>query len=101
MVKVDLLRNGMEAEARVSGRIDSNSAKDLEDALLSVADRFDTVTLDFEKVPYISSAGLRAIGKLHRKMREKNGRMIIRKVRKDVLDVFQVTGFCAVFEIEE
>ena len=101
MIQVDLIRNGREAEARFFGRIDSNSAQELENALLDVAERFDVMTLDFEGVPYISSAGLRVISRLHRKMRNKNGRLTLKKVRKDVLEIFKVTGLSNMLEIEE
>ena len=64
MANATLVKNGNDAVLYLKGRIDSGSVRDLEKILLDVGERFDDVTLDFEKVPYISSAGLRAIMKL-------------------------------------
>ncbi len=101
MVEVVLKKRGNAAELLISGRIDSNTTIALEKTLLEQAKQFETMTLDFSKVPYISSAGLRTIMKLHKKMGDKGGVLQLRNVRKDVLDVFQVTGFLNLLNIED
>ena len=101
MVDVVLKRHGNTAELLLSGRIDSNTTIELEKTLLELAKRYESMTLDFGKVPYISSAGLRTLYKLHKEMRSKGGVLLIRKVRKDVLDVFQATGFICFLNIED
>lgn len=65
------------------------------------AKRFESIILDFSHVPYISSAGLRTIMKLYKEMRSKDGKFQIKNVRKDVADIFQVTGFSGLLDIED
>lgn len=57
------------------------------------------VVLDFEKVDYISSAGLRETVALFRKVSANGGHFSIRKVAPGVKDVFTLTGFDRKFEI--
>ena len=85
----------------LSGRIDSNTTIALEKTLLEQAEQFESMTLDFSKVPYISSAGLRTVKKLHKAMRSKGGKLVIRNVRRDVMDIFQVTGFIRLLDVED
>ena len=101
MLKVVLKRSGSTAELLLSGRIDANTTSDLEKTLLEQAKQFEAITLDFSKVPYISSAGLRTLRKLHKEMQSKGGTLLIRNVRKDVMDIFQVTGFIRLLDIED
>lgn len=101
MVNVTLKRHGDAAELLLSGRIDANTTIELERILLEQTKRFESITLDFSKVPYISSAGLRTLRTLHKTMRAKGGTLLLRNVRKDVKDIFQVTGFISLLEIED
>ena len=100
MVEVVLKKRGSAAELLLSGRINSNTTSALEKTLLEQATQFETMTLDFSNVPYISSAGLRTMMKLHKKMQSKGGSLLIKNVRKDVMDVFQVTGYINLLDVE-
>ncbi len=100
-MEVNLIRNGNKAQMLLSGRIDANTTQALGKILLDAAEKYDEIALDFEKVPYISSAGLRALKIAHRAMQEKNGRFTLKNVRKDVMDVFRVTGFSRFLDFEE
>lgn len=101
MVNVTLKRRGDAAELLLSGRIDANTTIELERILLEQTKRFESITLDFSKVPYISSAGLRTLRTLHKTMRSKGGTLLIKNVRRDVMDVFRVTGFINALNIED
>ena len=57
------------------------------------------VVLDFDKVEYISSAGLRETVALYRTVCENGGTFTVRKVAPKVMDVFTLTGFDKKFEI--
>ena len=100
MVDIMLKKHGNAAELLLSGRIDSNTTVELEKTLLEQAESFESMTLDFSKISYISSAGLRTMKKIHKKMRSKGGKLQIINVRKDVMDVFQATGFINILDIE-
>ena len=101
MVKITLVNGGTDATLYVAGRIDADSAPEMQKHLLEAAERFDKIVLDFEKVPYISSAGLRVLRLTHRSMEKKAGSLVIRNVRKDVMDVFNLTGFGLLLDFEE
>ena len=57
------------------------------------------IVLDFEKVEYISSAGLRETVALYRTVTANGGTFCVRKVAPKVMDVFTLTGFDKKFEI--
>ena len=55
--------------------------------------------MDFEKLDYISSAGLRVLLSAHKQMSSKDG-MKITHVNEIVREVFDVTGFSDILDIE-
>ena len=64
-------------------------------------DSANKVVIDFEKVEYISSSGLRVLLSLHKSITAKGGELIIRKPAETVMEVFDVTGFVDILDIEE
>ena len=58
------------------------------------------LTLDFEKVDYISSAGLRVLLTFQQELEEKDKSMILCHVNDIIRDVFDVTGFLDILTIE-
>ncbi len=84
----------------IEGRIDTQTAPDLQkDVEESIADVTDLV-LDFSNVSYISSAGLRSVLTAQNRMDEKGGTMVIRGAAKNIKNVFQVTGFDSFLTLE-
>jgi anti-anti-sigma factor len=55
--------------------------------------------LDFSKIDYISSAGLRALLTVVKRLKESGGRLAICLLTDQVREVFKVSGFDAVVEI--
>ena len=55
--------------------------------------------LDFADVSYISSAGLRVILKT-RKVMSRQGDMVVRNVKPEIYEVFEMTGFLDFLTIE-
>ena len=100
MVNIKLVNKGNEALLFLSGRLDANNAPEVGDKLLELSKRFDRIVLDLDKVPYVSSAGLRAFLLLYHAMGRKGGAFAIQNVRKDVMDVFNVTGFGMLLDFE-
>ena len=101
MLDIKLINKGQEAELLVEGKIDSSVAVELQKQLLNVAERFQQITLNLAALTYISSAGLRSLKSLRNAMRNKGGTIRIKNVRKDVKDVFVITGFYKLFDFEE
>lgn len=94
------LENG-KAEVKISGRIDTVSSPLLEQELNEILSQTDEIVLDFEDVEYISSAGLRILLVLTKLLKAKDGKLKLINVQKVVKDVFEITGFDNIFNIEE
>ncbi len=91
--------NGTNLEISLEGRLDTTTAPDLETALNESLGSADTLTLDFSKLNYISSAGLRVLLSAHKVMSKKGGMKVV-NVNEIVREVFDVTGFADILTIE-
>jgi uncharacterized protein (TIGR02172 family) len=91
--------NGTELTISLSGRIDSSNAAEKEREMLeAIASAPEcSVIFDAEDLEYISSAGLRSVLKI--KKEKKDVRII--NVSRDVYDIFEMTGFTEVMDIEK
>ena len=83
----------------VEGSIDTVTSSDFENNVINALDDAKKLIIDFEKVDYVSSAGLRTILLLNEKMDELNG-MVIKNINDDVREVFEMTGFDELLNIE-
>ena len=97
---VKLINRGSEAELILVGRLNSNTAPEVEEIFKLMIDRFDRVVLNLEHLEYISSAGLRIIKIIHMGMKKKNGELILINVQKMVMEVFDMVGFSGLLNIE-
>ncbi len=92
-------QNGAALEIALEGRLDTMTAPELEAELKTALDGADSLTLDCEKLDYISSAGLRVLLSAHKIMSGKGG-MKLTHVNDVVQEVFEVTGFSDILTIE-
>lgn len=83
----------------LEGRLDTGTAPQLEAELKSSLDGVTTLVLDFAGLEYISSAGLRVLLGAQ-KIMAKQGGMVIRNVNEVISEVFEVTGFVDILNIE-
>lgn len=83
----------------LTGRLDTTTAPQLEAKLNAEIADVKELALDFEKLDYISSAGLRVI-LAAQKIMNKQGSMVIRNVNSDIMEVFDITGFSDILKIE-
>ncbi len=91
--------NGSELNIALEGRLDTTTAPMLEEELNAAIDGITVLVFDFAKLEYISSAGLRILLAMQKKM-NKQGKMIIRNVCEDIMEVFEITGFGDILTIE-
>ena len=91
--------NGTALEIALEGRLDTMTAPELEAELNQSLGNAESLTLDFSKLEYISSAGLRVLLSAHKVMSAKGG-MKLRNVNEIVQEVFEVTGFADILDIE-
>ncbi len=85
--------------AAISGRIDTTTAPTLETELNSSFDGIESLVLDFAEVNYISSAGLRVLLSAYKVMSKKGGMKLI-NVEEPIMEIFEVTGFNDILDIE-
>ena len=83
----------------IEGRLDTSTAPQLE-AELGTLDGVKELVLDFAKLEYISSAGLRVLLGAQKKMNVK-GEMKIKNVNDTIMEVFDITGFADILTIEK
>lgn len=83
----------------VEGRIDTTTAPQLEAEVKSSTESAECIVIDFSKVEYISSAGLRVLLSGHKLMNAKGGLKLI-NVSEDIMEIFDVTGFTDILNIE-
>jgi len=83
----------------LEGRLDTVTAPDLEKELKDSLDGVTSLVLDFEKLEYISSAGLRVLLSA-RKTMENQGEMKLIHVNSTIMEIFEVTGFTDILNIE-
>ena len=90
--------NGTELTLALEGRLDTVTAPELEKELKESLDGAERLILDFSKLDYISSAGLRVLLSAHKMMVSKGG-MKVTNVNEIVAEVFEVTGFADILDI--
>lgn len=90
--------NGKTLTVSASGRLDTSTAPELEKQLGDLAG-IDDLILDFDNLEYISSAGLRVILKAQ-KIMNKQGSMKLVNVNDCVMEIFDITGFSDILNIE-
>ena len=84
----------------LEGRLDTTTAPQLEAELKTAIDGVKTLTFDMAKLAYISSAGLRVLLKAQKAM-NKQGSMSIKNAGPEILEIFEVTGFDEILNIEK
>ena len=92
------IENGTAAFS-LEGRLDTVSAPELEAELKDALDGVSELTLDLEKLEYISSAGLRVLLAAQKEM-NKRGTMKVTHVGETIMEIFEVTGFSDILTIE-
>lgn len=101
MINMDYMNiEGHGVTIYLEGRLDTNTTPEIESEMLSVVSSSRNVTIDFENIEYISSAGLRLLLNCQKIIANKSGVMKIINVAPHVMDVFEVTGFTDVLTIE-
>ena len=93
-------KNGTTLNVIVSGRVDTATAPELEAEVKPQRDGVTSLILDFKDVNYVSSAGLRVLLSLQKKMMTQ-GEMKLLHVNDVVNDVFEVTGFDEILTYEK
>ena len=84
----------------LEGRLDTVTAPQLEGELRSAVDGVSELVFDLAALDYVSSAGLRVL-LTAQKVMNKQGEMTIRNVKTEIMEIFEVTGFVDILNIED
>lgn len=96
---IEITKKAEETIIGIAGRLDTITAPALEKAINEDIGEANNLVLDVKEMEYISSAGLRVLLATQKKM-QKIGSMKVVNVCKEVMDVFEMTGFADILVIE-
>ena len=93
-------RDGEALVIALSGRLDTETTRELEKEVRNSLDGVTELVFDFANLSYITSAGLRALLTAYRIMQQKKGTMRVTNSNEIVREVFEVTGFSGLLPVE-
>ena len=83
----------------LDGKLDTGTTPELASAIEADVDQAEKVIFDMTELKYISSAGLRLLLSIHKKMMKKGG-FVIRNVNETNMEILEFTGFAEILNIE-
>lgn len=92
--------NGNQLTIALDGRLDTTTAPQLEAEVNSGLNGVTDLVIDMDKLVYVSSAGLRVLLKAQ-KIMNKQGKMTVRNASSEIKEIFEVTGFDELLNIEK
>ena len=92
--------NGAEVVLTLKGKLDTNTAPELETLLNETLPATKKLEFDFTDLEYLSSAGLRVLLNAQKVM-SSQGSMVIKHVNETIMDIFDMTGFSSILNIED
>ena len=79
---------------KLNGRLDSNTSPGLEEKILYAIESGSTkLVIDFKDLDYISSAGLRVLNKATKRLKPREGKIILCSLQDYIKEVFEIAGF--------
>ncbi len=99
MLNINKETNGSALKITLEGRLDTTTAPQLEEELKGGLDGVTSLVFNLASLEYISSAGLRVLLSAQKVM-NKQGQMVVRNVKDDIMEVFDITGFADILTIE-
>lgn len=96
---VNAEKNNNHVTLKIEGRLDTTTAPSLEKIINELPADVTELLLDMSQLAYVSSAGLRVLLSAQKKM-NKIGSMKLTGVCEEVMEVFEMTGFSDILDIE-
>lgn len=91
-MNIEKIYDGKELTMKVDSQIDTVVAPDFENEILDEMGKFDSLILDFEKLEYISSAGLRVLIVIQKKLQLLGIPFVIKNTSDLVRNILKVSG---------
>ncbi len=99
MLTITKKKDGDALVVYLQGRLETTTAPQFSAELKDALDGVVSLTLDMEKLDYISSAGLRVLLTVQKRMNVQ-GTMKILHINETVQEIFEITGFSEIFTVE-
>lgn len=99
MLNITRKQDGSALTLILEGRIDTSTAPDFQTEVEPLPAGLTRLTLDCEKLNYISSAGLRVLLAIVQEMEEKGAALELCHVDQRLRDLFDITGFLDILTI--
>lgn len=94
--------DGANVLCALKGRLDTLASQQVSKDIQPVLEHAGgTVTLDCSDLEYISSSGLRIFLTIRKEASRQGGKVIVRNLRKEIGQVFLMTGFYNLFEMQQ
>ena len=99
-MNISLIDKGTTGELLLEGRLDSNTAPETEQIVMQMTEKYEKLILNMQKLDYLSSAGLRILKKAHVAMIKRTGTLVLTNVNDMIGEVFEMTGFAGILNIQ-
>lgn len=96
---IEKMKEGRKLTLALDGRLDTTTAPQLEAEVTGSLTGVTELVLDFSRLEYLSSAGLRVI-LAAQKIMNRQGKLLICHANATILEIFEVTGFCDIFTVQ-
>jgi anti-sigma B factor antagonist len=83
----------------LAGKLTATTAQEFSTAVEKALEASNALVLDFKDLSYLASAGLRVLVAAQKKLSASEGSLSLLNVRREVMDVFEVTGLDEVLDI--
>ena len=94
-------KDGSLLTVKPDGRLDTATSPVLEKELQPYLDGIQNVVMDFEKVDYISSGGLRVLLAIEQQMEDRGGGLRLIHVNENIIEIFELVGFMDVVTVDQ
>ncbi|MBO5563748.1 MAG: STAS domain-containing protein [Bacteroidales bacterium] len=100
-MEVTILQQENGWTARMAGRLDTPASLDVANQIKPMLEHADgTIVLDCSEMTYISSSGLRIFLTIRKQASVQGGHVIVSGLSDDIRQVFMMTGFLQLFDIQ-
>ena len=92
MLEIEEIKDGNSITLKLKGKLNSTTADDFKEKAIALSEEYSDMKVDFEDLLYVSSAGLRVILELHKKMKKDNKSFVLINVDEGAMDIIKATG---------
>ena len=99
-MKIEIIKESEEVVLKVFGEIDGSNVDLFEAKMIEAVEERMPLVVDLSDLDYLSSAGLRVFLITSKRAKQNGFSMIVKNANEDVMDIFTVTGFVQLLDIQ-